>query len=141
MNITNKADFAASEHISIDKFFPLVCSEAHRHEVIWEKRASYERVWRVFDCSKTIIEDWNCDWLELGKHEAFFTQCQEMYDNWDYGLMEPLEVCISDKAHNLENGHHRSFVLGSLILQKKVQFEPIPILNTATLTFDRIQIK
>ena len=113
MNILNKADFATLEHISLDQFFPLICAESHRHETIWQNRPAYEIVWRVFDCAKKIIED------------------------WDYSIMDPLHVEIAPpNILHLENGHHRSFVLGCLLLQERINFEPIPVLNTAKLQFN-----
>ena len=133
MNILNKALFATPDHVSIDPFFSLSCSEAHRHDVIWQKRKPYEIVWRVFDCSKTIIEDWNSDFAEMGKHDEFFIQCASMFANWQWELVDPLEVEI--EAGNLINGHHRSFVLGCLLLQDKVDFQPIPVLDVGRLRF------
>ena len=136
MDIQNKVYFAQLEHLSLEQLFGLVCSELHQHEIIWQKRQRYEQVWNVFYCAKTILEDWHCDFLEMGKTDEFFVQCQAMYDNWDWELVDPLEVCINDRQHNLENGHHRSFVLSCLLLQNKVAFQPVPVLNTAKLCFD-----
>ena len=136
MDIQNKVYFAQLEHLSLEQLFGLVCSELHRHEIIWQKRQRYEQVWNVFYCAKTILEDWHCDFLEMGKTDEFFVQCQAMYDNWDWELVDPLEVCINDRQHNLENGHHRSFVLSCLLLQNKVKFQPVPVLNLANLRFD-----
>ena len=137
MNILNKSDFAILEHITIEQFFPLICSDSHRHEIIWQQRKSYEIIWRVFHCAKTILEDWNCNFAEMGKSDEFFLQCQVMYDNWDYERMDPLIVEIAPpNIFRLENGHHRSFVLGCILLQEKEQFRPLPVLNTAKLKFD-----
>ena len=134
MNILNKSDFATPDHITIEQFFPLVCSESHRHPVIWQKRPAYEHVWRVFDCVKTIGEDWNFDFAEMGKSDDFFIQCQAMADDWQWELVDPLEVEL--QAGNLINGHHRSFVLGSLLLKNKVDFQPLPVLDLERLRFD-----
>ena len=137
MNILNKASFATLEHITIDQFFPLICSDSHRHEIIWQQRKSYEIIWRIFHCARTIVEDWNCDFAEMGKSDEFFLQCQDMYDNWDYERMDPLIVEIAPpNILRLENGHHRSFVFGCILLQEKVQFRPLPVLNTAKLQFN-----
>ena len=134
LNILNKKAFATLEHITIDQFFPLICSLSHRHEIIWRNRPVYEHVWRVFDCAKIISSDWDCNFLEMGKQDEFFIQCQDMYDNWDWELVDPLEVEV--QAGNLINGHHRSFVLGCLLLQEKVDFQPLPVLDLERLRFD-----
>ena len=136
MNILNKDDFARPGTLNLEQFFTLECSPSHQHPVIWQKRQPYEIVWRVYHCAKTIVDDWHCDWLEMGKTDDFFTQCDRMYQEWDYNLMESLQVCVDDRSHLLENGHHRSFVLGSLLLQGKVEFQPVPVLNTSLLTFN-----
>ena len=136
MNIINARDFAQLEHIDLSQFFSLICSDAHRHPVIWQKRQPYEVVWTVYHCAKTIFEDWNCDWSEMGKTDEFFVQCQEMYQEWDYKRMDPLEAGLTQRGNFLKNGHHRSFVLGSLLLQDKVQFQPVPVLNVGKLIFD-----
>ena len=143
MNIINKADFAKPETITKEQLFPLVCSAGHRHEVIYQTRKPYEIVWTVYYCGKTIVEDWNCDWIEMGKQDEFFRQCAPMYDDWQWELVDPLQVCIDPQKqlHNLENGHHRSFVLTCLLLQNKVAFQPVPVLNTAFLSFDRASDK
>ena len=40
------------------------------------------------------------------------------------------------EAGNLINGHHRSFVLGSLLLLEKVDFQPLPVLDVGRLHFE-----
>ena len=137
MMIQNKSDFAELEHISLEQFFPLICSNEHRHAVIWQNRPNYEIIWRVFHCANTIREDWDCDFAEMGKSDDFFIQCQDMYDNWDWDLVDPLVVEIAPpNILRLVNGHHRSFTLGCLLLTEKEQFRPLPALNTAKLRFD-----
>ena len=89
MNILNKTAFATPDHIEIEQFFPLVCSLSHRHDVIWEKRKPYEHVWRIFDCARVIIEDWNCNFAEMGTSDAFFDQCAAMFADWQWELVDP----------------------------------------------------
>ena len=139
VNIINKTDFAQAETLTKEQLFSLVCSESHRHEVIYQKRQPYEKVWTVYYCAKTIIEDWDCDFHKLGEQDDFFKLCAPMYDSWQWELVDPLQVCIDPQRqiHNLENGHHRSFVLSCLLLQNKVEFQDVPVLNTASLEFDR----
>ena len=137
MDIQNKSDFAKLEHISLEQFFPLICSESHRHAVIWQKRPAYEIIWRVFHCSRNIIEDWDCDFAEMGKQDEFFLQCAAMFADWQWDLVDPLKVEIAPpNILRLVNGHHRSFTLGCLLLTEKEQFRPLPVLNTAKLRFD-----
>ena len=136
MEIKNKVDFASSETISMQQLFALSCSESHRHKIIWQKSQPQCAIWRVLECSRTILDDWDCDFKEMGKYDEFFIQCEQMYNNWRWDRMDPLVVEITPIAHNLYNGHHRSFVLGCLLLQKKVNFQPIPVRNIATLAFD-----
>ena len=136
MNIINKSDFATLAHISRDTFFSLICHDVHRHDIIFDKRTERTGItWTISECTNAIVSDWECDWLTMGKHDGFFTQCDQMYREWDYAKMEPLLVEITPQNANLINGHHRSFVLGSLLLQENIQFEPIPVLNLANLSF------
>ena len=136
MEIQNKSLFAELQHISLDQFFPLICDKAHRHEIIWQKREKYEIIWRVFHCARTIIDDWDCNFLEMGTHDDFFKICDPMYQNWSFERMDPLLVELTPNVHRLVNGHHRAFSLGCLLIQKKVDFQPIPVLNLAKLHFD-----
>ena len=137
MDIQNKSDFAKLEHISLEQFFPLICSESHRHAVIWQKRPAYEIIWRVFHCARNIVSDWNCDFAEMGKQDEFFLQCAAMFSDWQWELVDPLSVEIAHpNILRLVNGHHRSFTLGCLLLTEKEQFRPLPVLNEARLKFD-----
>lgn len=135
MKILNRADFAKLAHISRETFFSLICARFHRHDVIFKRSKRTGIKWTISECANAIVNDWKCDWLEMGKLDDFFTQCKAMYEGWDYAKMEPLVVEITPHTDALINGHHRSFVLGSLLLQNKIEVQPIPVLNTANLSF------
>ena len=114
----------------------MICHPVHRHDIIFDKRTERTGItWTIRQCAEAIKKDWNCNWLEMGKTDDFFTQCNQMSREWDYEKMEPLLVEITPQTAKLINGHHRSFVIGSLLLQNKLQFQPIPVLNTANLSF------
>ena len=121
-------------------FLTMRCSSPHRHDTIYAKTdPDRKRDWNVQHCAMAIIRDWDCDWLATGEQDEFFTQCQEMYDNWDFNLMEPLLIESANpggREIQLVNGHHRSLVLATLLLKNKVEWQPIRAFDLSYMQFD-----
>ena len=53
--------------------------------------------------------------------------CSRLYEQWDCEKMGPIEISLEDV---LGNGHHRSLTLVCLMLQDKVQYEPVKFVLT-----------
>lgn len=98
------------------------------------------------DKAEYVINDWNCDWEAVAAHHAKLGAAYKFFDVWDYkcaeiyndfsyqkmGLIYLYKGFHTDKNGTkkqslfIENGNHRSLSLACLLLQGKIEWQPIP---------------